>query len=533
LKPRRVALVFDTSARMKAGDRLAESRREAAALPLAGDEVTVYARRARAPPRDAGTGRADRRARRAEPLLAAARAAADHVVLFSDRPVDGANLRLRAAPADNVGIVEFSATDDEVFVRIVNHGPAKAIPVELTAGAQKIRETIPAGKQVWSRRGDYSKVDSVRVTLDVADSFPLDNVVEATRLAEPGTTVSVAGLMEPQLVKALRSIPGVTLLTGTTAAKVAIGVDAAPGPGELRVWLISPGSTLSGEAVVATHALTADLEKRGSELPLGELPPGEQGGIPLIKVAGKVAAALRGKELRVCVDVHAWGKGLPSLPIFFANVVDYARAGTSRFAILRTGRPLLLPSGTALRRSPEGGAATLTPDGALLAYAVGDYGLETPGGPRTLRANLLDERESDTAGQSRGLSWNPGRPEGRIPKRKSYGGLAAGAIAGIPPACLDYANAHGVGYNLGATMSNFTILAIDDSKKILDIIKYFLENEGYAVKAVGDPFEGIQVAQQGGIDLILLDIMMPGMDGYTVFDNLKKDDRTREVPVSC
>ena len=78
-------------------------------------------------------------------------------------------------------------------------------------------------------------------------------------------------------------------------------------------------------------------------------------------------------------------------------------------------------------------------------------------------------------------------------------------------------------------MSTYTILAIDDSKKILDIIKYFLENEGYAVKAVGDPFDGIQVAQQGGIDLILLDIMMPGMDGYTVFDNLKKDPRTREV----
>ena len=76
-------------------------------------------------------------------------------------------------------------------------------------------------------------------------------------------------------------------------------------------------------------------------------------------------------------------------------------------------------------------------------------------------------------------------------------------------------------YNYGATMSTYTILAIDDSKKILDIIKYFLENEGYNVKAVGDPFEGIQVAQQGGIDLILLDIMMPGMDGYTVFDNLR------------
>jgi CheY-like chemotaxis protein len=76
-----------------------------------------------------------------------------------------------------------------------------------------------------------------------------------------------------------------------------------------------------------------------------------------------------------------------------------------------------------------------------------------------------------------------------------------------------------------------TILAIDDSKKILDIIKYFLEQEGYAVKTITDPVEGIKVAKQGGIDLILLDIMMPGMDGYTVFDHLKKDSVARDIPV--
>jgi CheY-like chemotaxis protein len=76
-----------------------------------------------------------------------------------------------------------------------------------------------------------------------------------------------------------------------------------------------------------------------------------------------------------------------------------------------------------------------------------------------------------------------------------------------------------------------TILAIDDSKKILDIVKFFLENDGYTVRTASDPFQGIQIAQQGGVDLILLDIMMPGMDGYTVCDHLKKDDKTREIPV--
>jgi CheY-like chemotaxis protein len=76
-----------------------------------------------------------------------------------------------------------------------------------------------------------------------------------------------------------------------------------------------------------------------------------------------------------------------------------------------------------------------------------------------------------------------------------------------------------------------TILAIDDSKKILDIIKYFLEGDGYAVKTASDPQEGIKVAREGGVDLVLLDIMMPGMDGYTVCDTLKKDPATKEIPV--
>ena len=76
-----------------------------------------------------------------------------------------------------------------------------------------------------------------------------------------------------------------------------------------------------------------------------------------------------------------------------------------------------------------------------------------------------------------------------------------------------------------------TILAIDDTEKILDVIRYFLENEGYTVRTAKDAQEGLEVARQGGIDLILLDIMMPGMDGYAVCDQLKKADTTRDIPV--
>lgn len=76
-----------------------------------------------------------------------------------------------------------------------------------------------------------------------------------------------------------------------------------------------------------------------------------------------------------------------------------------------------------------------------------------------------------------------------------------------------------------------TILAIDDTKRILDIIKYFLENEGYQVKAATDGESGLKMAEEGGVDLVLLDIMMPGLDGYAVCERLKKHPKTRDLPV--
>ncbi len=77
-----------------------------------------------------------------------------------------------------------------------------------------------------------------------------------------------------------------------------------------------------------------------------------------------------------------------------------------------------------------------------------------------------------------------------------------------------------------------TILIIDDAVNILDITKHFLVQEGYAVKTAADPKEGIRIAQEEpGINMIILDIMMPGMNGYQVFEVFKKDPRTQNIPV--
>ncbi|MBI3267643.1 MAG: response regulator [Planctomycetes bacterium] len=76
-----------------------------------------------------------------------------------------------------------------------------------------------------------------------------------------------------------------------------------------------------------------------------------------------------------------------------------------------------------------------------------------------------------------------------------------------------------------------SILIIDDTVHILEITKHFLQQEGYEVFTASDPYKGIERAKQGGIDLIILDIMMPGLNGYQVFEILKKDSGTVSIPV--
>ena len=70
--------------------------------------------------------------------------------------------------------------------------------------------------------------------------------------------------------------------------------------------------------------------------------------------------------------------------------------------------------------------------------------------------------------------------------------------------------------------SDFKILAIDDEKDILLLLKYNLENEGYYVETASSGKEGIKLAEKIIPDLILLDIMMPGMDGIETCINLRK-----------
>ena len=80
-------------------------------------------------------------------------------------------------------------------------------------------------------------------------------------------------------------------------------------------------------------------------------------------------------------------------------------------------------------------------------------------------------------------------------------------------------------------MSRGRILVVDDEIYIVHILDFSLGMEGYEVVTALDGEEGLQKAIEFKPDLIVLDIMMPKMDGYETCKALKADERTKNVPV--
>ncbi|HZK43411.1 MAG TPA: diguanylate cyclase [Syntrophomonadaceae bacterium] len=80
-------------------------------------------------------------------------------------------------------------------------------------------------------------------------------------------------------------------------------------------------------------------------------------------------------------------------------------------------------------------------------------------------------------------------------------------------------------------MNNPKILVIDDEKSIRDLLKSALSEEGYHVLVAFDGLDGYEKAIEHTPDLILLDIMMPDIDGFEVLQRLKREDKTANIPI--
>lgn len=76
-----------------------------------------------------------------------------------------------------------------------------------------------------------------------------------------------------------------------------------------------------------------------------------------------------------------------------------------------------------------------------------------------------------------------------------------------------------------------TILLVEDEPTLQKTLSLALQHEGYEVKNALDGEAGLKLARETNPDLILLDLILPKMDGFEVLDELKKDDATKDIPV--
>lgn len=75
------------------------------------------------------------------------------------------------------------------------------------------------------------------------------------------------------------------------------------------------------------------------------------------------------------------------------------------------------------------------------------------------------------------------------------------------------------------------VLVVDDEKDLVELLSYNLQKEGYDVFCTGDGLEALRLAAREAPDLVVLDIMLPGMQGLDVLKTLKKKPQTGGIPV--
>jgi DNA-binding response OmpR family regulator len=80
-------------------------------------------------------------------------------------------------------------------------------------------------------------------------------------------------------------------------------------------------------------------------------------------------------------------------------------------------------------------------------------------------------------------------------------------------------------------MDKYRILVVDDEPELVELVKIRLEANGYQVLTAYDGQEGLDKARNEKPDLIILDLMLPKMDGYKVCRMLKFDEKYNKIPI--
>lgn len=75
------------------------------------------------------------------------------------------------------------------------------------------------------------------------------------------------------------------------------------------------------------------------------------------------------------------------------------------------------------------------------------------------------------------------------------------------------------------------ILCVEDEPEMIDLMRLILGRRGFEVKGANGGVEGLKMIRKELPDLVLLDLMMPDMDGWEVYQQMKADEKTKNIPV--
>jgi len=75
------------------------------------------------------------------------------------------------------------------------------------------------------------------------------------------------------------------------------------------------------------------------------------------------------------------------------------------------------------------------------------------------------------------------------------------------------------------------VIYFEDENDMVELVRIILRREGYHVEGVSEGRAGLKLVKENLPDIVLLDLMMPDMDGWEIYRQLKNDDKTTDIPV--
>jgi len=79
--------------------------------------------------------------------------------------------------------------------------------------------------------------------------------------------------------------------------------------------------------------------------------------------------------------------------------------------------------------------------------------------------------------------------------------------------------------------NTYKIVYIEDDSEMIDLVSLILNRQGYQVSGANGGRAGLDLVKRNSPDLILLDLMMPDIDGWDVYQQLRSNEETRDIPV--